>query len=726
VLLFAVCCAFCWKLALSPDYTWIDNPDVTQMDIPRLQFQHDTFASGRFPLWDPHLWCGQPFLGQIVGAAFPLNWPLFLMPTGADGKISIDTLNWYFVFLHILAALAAYALCRDLGISRFASMLGGFVYSFDGIVGSTLWPEVFGSLLLAPLVMLFLFRALRRHHAYGSAALCGMFLGATWLAGHHEVPIYLSTAVACIWAFDIIRSARRLPAIALAAVTFFFVALTSAFQTVPGYEYARQAVRWVGIDHPIGWDEAVPYRIHESNSLYPSSIVGMIVPRGGGNPEAFIGIGVLALAVIAVCAAWRNRTMRVLTCVAIAALFFALGGYNLLHGVAYGLVPIFGKARIPYRILAIFDLAVAVLAATGLDSLAVGISSATLRVVRWTLIAFASVVLGTAFVLAELARATPREEFYLAALCALVLAALASAHHAARLSSRALRIAIFVLVFFELGNHLPVTFHERSVAQAGVAGKLTGYRDIAHFLRAQPAPTRVHLDREPFNFGDWEGIDTLYGFGAGVTSNILALEWPSPRIQNLLAVQYSVTREPARPDQDPVFRGSNGAAVYRNRDALPRVRIVHRVEQTATATSAAMRKHLADPSLDLATTAVMNTPVPALESCEGRNEAVIRLRKANSVTIDAETNCRGMLILADTWYPGWVATVDGRESQIYEPYGALRGVILDRGAHRVEFRYRPATAWIGAVGSLVGILGACLVATLPRRSRKTESLIADS
>jgi hypothetical protein len=713
-LLVAICIAFCWKLVLSPDYTWIDNPDVTQMDVPRLQFQHETFTSGRFPLWDPHLWCGQPFLGQIVGAAFPLNWPLFLIPTGPTGKISLTQLNWYFVLLHILAALAAYALCRDLGCSRNSSILGGFLYSFDGIIGSTLWPEVLGSLILAPLVLLYLLRALRRDRPYANAALCGMFLGATWLAGHHEVPIYLGTTVAGIWIYDLVRArADRRRALALGLVTFVFAALTSGFQTVPGYEYAREAVRWVGIDHPVTWNEPIPYRIHESNSLYPSSIVGMVVPRGGGNPEAFIGIAALALAVVAVCAAWRSRHVKLITCVALAGLFLAFGGYNLLHGVAYGILPVFGKARIPYRILVIFDLGVAVLAATGLDALAARISISTLRAIRWTLVIFATVVVTTGFVLAELAKGSPSEAFYIAALSALALAALLSAHHGSQISTRVLRAVIFILVFFELGNHLPNTLHERTAAESGVAGKLSASRDIGAFLRGTPGVSRVYADRDPFNFGDWEGIDTLTGFGAGVTANVLALEWPNPRIQNLLAVNYSVTREAPRPDQELVFRAANGASVLKNRDALPRVRMVHRIEEAASA--AALHKRLQNPSFDLGTTAIMTAPVPHVDSCQADEHASIRRRTANAVAIDAEPFCRGMLILADTWYPGWDATIDGRPTPIHEVYGALRGVIVPPGPHHIEFHYRPMTAWIGAACSLLGIAGACVMAAMSSR-----------
>src|SRR5436309_1065108 len=45
ILLFVICCGFCWKLVLSHDYTWVDNPDIVQMDLPRLQFQRTVWQT---------------------------------------------------------------------------------------------------------------------------------------------------------------------------------------------------------------------------------------------------------------------------------------------------------------------------------------------------------------------------------------------------------------------------------------------------------------------------------------------------------------------------------------------------------------------------------------------------------------------------------------------------------------------------------------------------------
>jgi hypothetical protein len=58
--------------------------------------------------------------------------------------------------------------------------------------------------------------------------------------------------------------------------------------------------------------------------------------------------------------------------------------------------------------------------------------------------------------------------------------------------------------------------------------------------------------------------------------------------------------------------------------------------------------------------------------------------------------------LSDTYYPGWKATVDGRESPIAPAWVAFRAVGLAPGKHRVVFEYKPLAFRIGLWLSLVG------------------------
>ena len=68
-------------------------------------------------------------------------------------------------------------------------------------------------------------------------------------------------------------------------------------------------------------------------------------------------------------------------------------------------------------------------------------------------------------------------------------------------------------------------------------------------------------------------------------------------------------------------------------------------------------------------------------------------------------------MLADAYYPGWSATVDGVEQPIYPVNLALRGVALSPGRHRIEFRYAQAPlrqglrlSGLGGCAARLGIL----------------------
>ena len=712
-LLFVICCLFSWKLVLSNDYTWIDDPDAVHMDVPRLQFQSTSWqVHHQFPLWDPHLWCGQPFLGEIVGAAYPLNWPFFLVPLPDSGYVSLGQLNWYFFILHFLGALFAYFLCRELGTSKWAAILGGFAFAYTGFFGLTRWPEVLSSLLLAPLVLLFQVRALRGYRPLSSAALCGMFLGLAWLSGHHEIPVYISFTVAGIWVWHFITNYSQIRRdVALAAVAVLFTALTGAFQILPGYEYAKLAVRWAGVGHPVGWGEAIPYYVHAAEAFPPSSLPAIIVPFLGSYAIAFTGVVLLALALFAVFCRWTERWVRVFTCIALAGLLLALGGWDILHGVLYAVLPMFEKTRNPNRLLSLFCLGVAVLAAFGLDWLRSGAVSPYLRVIRLTAVALGILLFAVATGLRIFDKSSNPDALFMTALIALLLAAVLVARDARALSAATLSVLLIGLVFIELGNLSPVIFRERQPRDPdSFLPELTKYSDIADFLRRQPGPVRVDTMKAigAFNFGDWYGIDTLSGFGAGLTENIETLDWPNPRTQDLLGVGFSVSKEPTRPDQQLVFRSTSGLNVYRNPAVFPRVWIVHRTEHASS--DLALQYRLDDPAFDARTTALFEGATPRLETCAANEDANVARHLANSVTIQVNAACHGLVVLADTDYPGWTATVDDRPARIWPADHALRGVVVGAGAHRIEFHYRPASAILGGILSMIGVAGACLLA----------------
>jgi uncharacterized membrane protein YfhO len=56
----------------------------------------------------------------------------------------------------------------------------------------------------------------------------------------------------------------------------------------------------------------------------------------------------------------------------------------------------------------------------------------------------------------------------------------------------------------------------------------------------------------------------------------------------------------------------------------------------------------------------------------------------------------GLLVLSDTFYPGWKAYVDGKKATIYPTDLALRSVFLPAGEHTVEFVFSPGSFKLGS------------------------------
>ena len=53
---------------------------------------------------------------------------------------------------------------------------------------------------------------------------------------------------------------------------------------------------------------------------------------------------------------------------------------------------------------------------------------------------------------------------------------------------------------------------------------------------------------------------------------------------------------------------------------------------------------------------------------------------------------------------GWIATIDGQESQIYPVNYVLRGLQIPAGEHQIRFRFEPKVIQLGSSIQLVAIV----------------------
>ncbi len=80
----------------------------------------------------------------------------------------------------------------------------------------------------------------------------------------------------------------------------------------------------------------------------------------------------------------------------------------------------------------------------------------------------------------------------------------------------------------------------------------------------------------------------------------------------------------------------------------------------------------------------------------GSGKAILTRYEPEEISIIVSADAPGYLVLFDTFYPGWEATVDGQPTPILRANLMFRAVSVMPGEHRVEFRYQPISLRIGA------------------------------
>lgn len=108
--------------------------------------------------------------------------------------------------------------------------------------------------------------------------------------------------------------------------------------------------------------------------------------------------------------------------------------------------------------------------------------------------------------------------------------------------------------------------------------------------------------------------------------------------------------------------------------------------------------------------------LPDKDAGPAAEAVIIPPERSNRVAVRTGQTRPGVLVLADAWYPGWRATVDGEPAVMVPVDGLFRGVEVGEGAHEVVFEFKPLSLRAGFWISLGGLV-ILMVLTRPARKR---------
>jgi hypothetical protein len=749
--------AFFWR-QLFTTRAWVPagGGDLASFIYPMLQFTGRRLQEGIIPLWNPYLYGGSPFVADIQSMLFyPVNWVFLLLSREVSYRLVQNM-----AFLHIfLAGVGMYFCLRHLNrqpLRVSAALTGAIAYMFSGVflihLGNL---NIIAVAAWLPLVFLFFHRALDRGSA-GQAILSGMFLALAALAGHVQIfllIVLLLASYAVYWIMtlpprrgkphDRLSGSSALGAIALLVLTLAITGALSATVFLPSLELAQFTKR-----------TALDYRDASAYSLPPAKLIGMLVPsfferdpatHWGPWDRVEVGyLGILPLLLVSLALLLRrNRLTLFLMLSSIGALFIALGGYSIVHGWVYALVPGFDRLRAPARVVLLLDFGLAALAAHGLDALLRPLTPSQrqswrsfLRLSPWLLGATVLLIAPLAYYALFMGQEKDPVIFLRIAqgvngiMLFLIFLGLSFLLLALRrwrwVRPAALGSLAALLVLIDLGSTGAYLDIGRKAPTQGFE-----HPEIISFLKEDPEPYRIDSRTDIWHL--WQpdapllhDIADVWGVVNPLTLADYDRYWEnmgsrSSNLYDFLNAKYVIAAKNVELDWDkfvPVFDGDPELNVYLNNNALPRAFTVHQatiVPDQDTAFQVIQSEDF-DPSQHVVVEG--GRELSGSTSSEEQGAVEVIRYTPNLIELSVDTPQAGYLVLSEVYYPGWQATVDGTTVPIYRANYAFRAVYVEPGTHNVIMTFRPTTWYLGLAAAGITVILLALwgiVAWLRRR-----------
>ncbi len=699
--------------------------DFTQQFLVFRSFAFDELKQGRLPLWLPCIDSGYPYQADPQSALF---YPPALLNVGLNiaagaQQFSIGALEVEAALHILLAAILLYGFLRGEVRRRSSAVLGALVFAFGGYLTGypILQLAILESVTWLPLALW----AARRLAARGDArsmVVLAAALALSVLAGHPQTYTYIFYLVAIYFVYRARREqvswgrtiVRLAGAIGLAL-------MLSAIQLVPSLEYMRLSTR-----AELSFTQAATgLPLADLLQVFVANVVSHFNPL-------YIGWLPLACAALAIAVYRKNSDTLFWSLIALAGVLISFGGNLAVFDGAYWLLPGYSVFRDQERNALIFSVAVSVLSAYGAD--AVLRSQArrvrqTLRTeARWLTLAVILSVVTLAIVsylsslgidpTADRSVAQPVALALLASLATLILWRIRSGRCA---RSGYLPIAMIMIVALDLATA------NRSINWAPIGNPFPAQLPI-EAIRSDMGLNeifRVHNEqRLPGHSLCMNGLNEVGGITPILIGNYdrfiktvpREVRWP------LLNVRYVVTYRSVLDDHlgNPVDatllsqqgEGQDAIYTYRLNQDHPRAWVVHTAEVKPD--RSAIYAALAEPGFDPLRVAYTLAPV-ATAAATGIDQVSVTLIDPSRMTLDADLNSAGLLVVSEVNYPGWQATVNGNVLEIAEVDGLLRGLPLPGGHSHVEFVYRPPALIVGAVLTGLGLIVSLTLIILMKR-----------
>ncbi len=726
------------------------GPDVIKELLPWKKFTIDSFKKMELPLWDPYNFSGNPMMANFQsGVFYPGNLVFFLL--------SFENAWTLYIFLApVLSILFTYLFLRRLKLAFWPSIFGGVSFAF--CLYMTVWIE-YGNIghtfVFLPLILYFADKLIEKTDKISFLGIVVAGFCAA-LAGYIQGLFYI---YAIVFVYFLIKS-NSLKKLNFRKTfvfisTLIFPIILSAFQILPTLELFGNSTRG---NYTFSQIEKM------LNPIY--YLITVVAPDFFGNPAArnywfngtyierasYFGLIPLIFAILAIVSI-KKVEVKIFT---ILFLFSLLISTDLFVTRFFYLIPIpVLSTTVATRILSILSFSGAILAAFGFDYVLENKNKKKIFMISLSLLA----ILGGAFLLSIIypktttnisliAEANIAKRNLIVPLTTLIVFIgstmifvsrfeIFKRHHKNFYIFAVLAITILEL-FYYFQKITPFAPKSYLYPQAPVVDFIKNNAGINRYWGYGFAYIESNFQTFDQTFST-EGNDPLHiknyteilaasktgrlpeilprpdaNIAGGFGSEDLSENIYRRKILNITGVKYVLNKdegikEEANPDNVTFppdrykLAWQNGFwQAYENLDMTPRFFLTN--EYVVVPNKSRALETIFASDFDEKKKLILYED-PKVSGGQLLQSTNLISYSQNRVEIHSSSSGPALLYLSDNYYPGWQASIDGKNSKIYLADYSFRAVAVPAGPHKIVFSFHPKKFYYGLYISAVALLG---------------------
>lgn len=713
-----------WSTGSTANY----DPSLVQLLIPNYMLVAKLWHSGTAPLWNPHSGYGMPLLADVQSCAYSiLHLPMALWP-------NMQTYNLILLCQITIAFTGMYVFCRVARLRTLPAVMAAFLYAqcpyilyYMELLSGT------SSILLPGLFAAFAYAA--NSGTRLSTALCSITCAVYVLAGHPESSLFGIVSGTILFAFwPIQRNCgakwKQLGVIALSSV------MMAAPMLLPLAEYLK-----IGDSYKYGGDVS-------AFAPWQGIILNLITPCSK-NASPFISVFSLwglGMALYSLASLRRmDRQITIFTSVMTLASLILIGRFGLVHEILkLGWL----NYLITIYLIPVYLIFVIITTCIGLQSFLyvlktriscvqamLGLIACICFTVAMGFWAYANPQLIDAYNFDATLGTLRTDLAALAKQCIIgVVTAALMIIFWRKGKSALICLGIIVSLMFASAKSLPV-LQPFSFPQTQTTdfirkhpGRVLSLKD--HILKPNYNAVydidcvRVHNPLMPARFTEW--VKACGGQLDEFRNQTYEAKNLTPAI-HLSAVKYIATQFEKLPEPyECVFTSKEGIALFSNPLAFPHSYFCNQAALCRTKEEAL--DYLQRASFNLSRGVAIEIPSCSTNLLKKLQQGLPY--KGNAQIVEAKNVCESnshqiyesdcstarLLVISDTFYPGWKASLDGQQTEIIRANYYFKAIYVPPGRHSIELKFAPDNYWLGCLIALVSLSGTTVLAITNRRN----------